>query len=230
MATGSGVTMNPHYFQPLVVLALIALSLATANWRKRNKTSQIGQKTYTPPPTQAKASPPLTEKDYLKDQLKYERERRSSAEFWLAWAFALLLIFGTVFLNTSCPASGTLPAALQGSFFGRSGGTFRRVFVTHLLKEGFHRWPAGMAIWGPWRELGNPCHGADAATTFHSQSAFVIPVASKSGAFIFMADRWDKRDLPKSRYVWLPVQFKGDAPDVEWLDQWDLSFFDRRAP
>jgi beta-xylosidase len=86
------------------------------------------------------------------------------------------------------------------------------------------------SIWGPWRELGNPCHGADAATTFHSQSAFVIPVAGKPDAFILMADRWDKGDLPKSRYVWLPVQFNGDAPDVEWLDQWDLSFFDRRAP
>jgi hypothetical protein len=82
------------------------------------------------------------------------------------------------------------------------------------------------SIWGPWRELGNPCTGPDSETTFHGQSTFVFPVAGKSGAFIFMADLWNKRDLPKSRYLWLPLQFQEDRFAVPWRKRWDLSVFD----
>ena len=84
------------------------------------------------------------------------------------------------------------------------------------------------SIWGPWVELKNPCRGRDAETTFHSQGTFVFPVRGKRDAFILMADRWMKSDLPSSRYVWLPITFQGVSPEVEWLNQWDLSFFDRR--
>jgi len=46
--------------------------------------------------------------------------------------------------------------------------------------------------------MGNPCIGADADTTFHAQSTFVLPVMGKPGAFIFMGDRWKKEDLRNS--------------------------------
>lgn len=78
------------------------------------------------------------------------------------------------------------------------------------------------SIWGPWRELGNPCAGRDAAITFHAQSTFVFPVAGKPGIFIFMADRWNKRDLPKSRYLWLPVLFEHDRFIIPWRNRWEL--------
>ncbi len=46
---------------------------------------------------------------------------------------------------------------------------------------------------GPWTGHGNPCVGpADRiATTFQSQSTFVLPMPGKKDAFIFMADRWN---------------------------------------
>jgi hypothetical protein len=81
------------------------------------------------------------------------------------------------------------------------------------------------SIWGPWRECGNPCVGPDAATTFHSQGAFVFPVAGQPDAFIFMADRWNKKDLPDSRYVWLPLVFEQDQLKLPWLPEWSPSFF-----
>jgi len=31
-------------------------------------------------------------------------------------------------------------------------------------------------IFGPWKELGNPCQGLDSALTFHGQSTFVLPI------------------------------------------------------
>jgi hypothetical protein len=85
------------------------------------------------------------------------------------------------------------------------------------------------SIWGPWRELGNPCRGKDADTTFHSQGTFVFPVAGQKDAYIFMADRWNKTDLPNSRYVWLPILFRDECPQLEWMEEWDLSFFQFRS-
>jgi len=86
------------------------------------------------------------------------------------------------------------------------------------------------SIWGPWRELGNPCLGRGANTTFQSQSAYVFPVIGKPDAYILMADRWEKSNLPDSRYVWLPILFDGDSPKLKWRNEWDLSFFERPNP
>ena len=83
------------------------------------------------------------------------------------------------------------------------------------------------SIWGPWTELGNPCRGPEAEITFRGQSAYVLPIAGRRNAFIFIADRWNKTDLADSRHLWLPLQFKDGRPVVEWREQWDLSFFER---
>ena len=53
-----------------------------------------------------------------------------------------------------------------------------------------------------WHSLGNPCQGhssIDAAYTFWSQPAFVLPIASHPGQYIFMADRWQPTNLAESR-------------------------------
>jgi len=82
------------------------------------------------------------------------------------------------------------------------------------------------SIWGPWTELGNPCVGADSGKeTFGAQSTFILPVAGRGDAFIFMADRWNKKNLADSRYVWLPLIFENDKPVIRWFDTWDLSRF-----
>lgn len=85
------------------------------------------------------------------------------------------------------------------------------------------------AILGPWTDLGDPCIGPDEQTkiTFGSQSTFVLPVQGKPGAFIYMGDRWKPANPIDATHIWLPVQFdKNGKPFLEWMDQWDLSFFD----
>lgn len=82
------------------------------------------------------------------------------------------------------------------------------------------------SIWGPWQELGNPCLGEDAELTFHSQSTFILPLQGREGAFIFMADRWRPENAIDGRYIWLPILFRNDRIEIEWIDEWDLSFFD----
>jgi hypothetical protein len=81
-------------------------------------------------------------------------------------------------------------------------------------------------VLGPWTSKGNPCVGTNANTTFGTQSTFVLPLAAQPGCFIFMADRWSPRQLPDSRYVWLPLMLKPDGGlTLEWRPAWKLSVF-----
>ncbi|MFB3880763.1 MAG: glycoside hydrolase family 43 protein [Armatimonadota bacterium] len=112
---------------------------------------------------------------------------------------------------------------------------FRRADRCYLITSGCSGWAPNAAdcavsdsVMGPWQSQGNPCIGSaeEVATTFHSQSTFVLPVQGREDAFIFMADRWNPRSLGDSRYVWLPIEFEGDRLALRWRDSWDLSVFD----
>ena len=79
-----------------------------------------------------------------------------------------------------------------------------------------------------WWEPGqNFCVDNGAATSYRSQSTFVLKVEGKEGAYIYMGDRWNSSDVGgKSEYVWLPLSVRSGAPTVKWYDKWDLSVFD----
>lgn len=85
------------------------------------------------------------------------------------------------------------------------------------------------SIMGPWTPLGNPVRGSaeDAATTFRSQSTFVIeaPVRAKGGkkSYIFMADRWAPKNAIDGRYVWLPIEWENGKPILRWRDSWTMA-------
>jgi hypothetical protein len=82
------------------------------------------------------------------------------------------------------------------------------------------------SIMGTWTEHPNPCRGEGAELTFHSQSTYILPVADKKDAFIFMADRWTPNRPIDGRYVWLPVLFENGLPILKWFDKWNLTIFD----
>lgn len=98
----------------------------------------------------------------------------------------------------------------------------------YLIASGCTGWdpnPARSAvaehIFGPWKELENPCRGRDAKITFGGQSTFVLPIAGQPGRFIAMFDRWKKWDLQDSRYLWLPLHIDDQGhPIVTWHDEW----------
>jgi len=121
-------------------------------------------------------------------------------------------------------------------FIGRfmeAPALFRKDSLYYFIGSGCTGWNPNAArsavapsIWGPWEELGNPCAGKDSALTFHAQSTYVLPVAGKKNAFIFMADRWNPANAIDGRHVWLPIRFEGTRIRLEWSDEWDLSDFD----
>ncbi|QNE41085.1 family 43 glycosylhydrolase [Hymenobacter sp. NBH84] len=106
----------------------------------------------------------------------------------------------------------------------------------YLITSGCTGWDPNQASlhvadrpFGPWKPLGDPMTGPNAKLTFGGQSTYVLPVAGRKDAFLFMADRWNPKDLKDSRYLWLPVQFKDGQPTIGWLDQWNLNFFNNSS-
>ncbi|MFN3407975.1 MAG: glycoside hydrolase family 43 protein [Limisphaerales bacterium] len=112
---------------------------------------------------------------------------------------------------------------------------FKRGAKYYLIGSGCTGWTPNEARsavadhpMGPWVELGNPCIGKGADRTFQSQGTFVLPVAGRKDAFIFMADRWKQWDLADSRYVWLPLRFDdAGKPVIEWKEHWHPGDFER---
>jgi hypothetical protein len=90
---------------------------------------------------------------------------------------------------------------------------------------------AASSIFGTWEELGNPClgEGRRIANSFESQTTFVLPIAGKPDAFIYMADRWRPENAIDGRYIWLPIEFQHGVPTISWHDEWDLGFFDLKT-
>ncbi|MBN2589288.1 MAG: family 43 glycosylhydrolase [Sedimentisphaerales bacterium] len=104
----------------------------------------------------------------------------------------------------------------------------------YLISSGCTGWTPNAAdismsdnIFGSWQSKGNPCIDDGAELTFRTQSTCVLPVAGKTGCYIYMGDSWNPRRLSDSRYIWLPFKFDDNGNiEIKWLDEWDLSYFD----
>lgn len=143
--------------------------------------------------------------------------------------------------------NGTLHLSLLSDDYTRPAGRYVRLFpgrfheapamfkhqgTYYLITSGCTGWAPNAArlsraqsIWGPWEELGNPClgPGEQIANTFESQSAYVLPVTGKEGAFIFIADRWRPENAIDGRYVWLPIEFAHGVPVIRWRENWSVA-------
>ena len=81
-------------------------------------------------------------------------------------------------------------------------------------------------VTGPYvQQSHNPFSGTGAATSYRSQPAYVLPVAGKANAFIYVGDRWNTQDLGDSRYVWSPLRVAGTRITIDSPQPWDLSTF-----
>ena len=106
---------------------------------------------------------------------------------------------------------------------------FKHKGTYYMITSGCTGWDPNPArllvakdIMGPWKELANPCKGELAELTFKSQGTYILPIQGENGAYIFMADRWNKHDLYDSRYIWLPIQFEDGLPTLRWREEWSI--------
>ncbi len=121
------------------------------------------------------------------------------------------------------------------NFIGQSReapAVFKHGGKYYMLSSGCTGWDPNRAelavadsVMGPWKTIGNPCTGPDADSTFHAQSTYVQQVMGRKDCYIAMFDRWNKKDLENSRYVWLPLSFEGGKVTIPWRDRWDFGSF-----
>ena len=78
-------------------------------------------------------------------------------------------------------------------------------------------------IYGPWTKHDNPCKGYKSEITFGGQGTYILKVENKKESFIFMADMWNPNKHSDGRYIWLPISFKNNMPEIEWKEKWSLS-------
>ncbi len=74
-------------------------------------------------------------------------------------------------------------------------------------------------IFGPWKQLPNPCRGEGADKTFGAQGTYIYKVETPAqkkmfgGAdYVFMADIWNPHNLSDSRHLWIPIKFENGMP------------------
>lgn len=105
---------------------------------------------------------------------------------------------------------------------------FKRNGQYWLITSGCTGWEPNEArmfkadsVWGPWQQLPTPFTGDGADKSFRSQGCFIFKIEGTDDAFIFMADRWNPRNLKASRHIWLPIHFSADGtPVIRWTDSW----------
>jgi beta-xylosidase len=147
---------------------------------------------------------------------------------------------GKAYLIYSSEQNNTMQICLLSADYLKPTKTFNRILVDrkreapaifksegkyYLITSGCTGWspnPATYAVadqvMGPWKEYGNPCLGPGSETTFEAQSTFVLPVAGKEKTFLFMADIWNKTDLEKSTYLWLPLSVHDGKVEIKNSD------------
>ncbi|HVB04027.1 MAG TPA: glycoside hydrolase family 43 protein [Chitinophagaceae bacterium] len=160
-------------------------------------------------------------------------------------------IDGKAYLVFSSEKNKTMHVQPLSSDYLRPSGNFNRILIGldreapavfrfgkkyFLITSRCTGWDPNTASWaqadsmmGNWHQQGNPCTGPDSAITYFAQSAFVQPIIGKPGDFLFAADRWNKSDLPRSRYIWLPLLIRQGKPMIIWKKNWNLSFFTREG-
>jgi hypothetical protein len=141
---------------------------------------------------------------------------------------------GEAYLIYSSEQNNTMQVCLLSNDYLSPTKTYSRILVNrrreapalfknngkyHLITSSCTGWSPNAATYavadkplGPYKELGNPCKGPGAETTYEAQSTYVLPV---KGGYIFMADKWNKLDLEKSTYIWLPLKFEDGKIEIK---------------
>jgi hypothetical protein len=74
--------------------------------------------------------------------------------------------------------------------------------------------------WSPAVVLSTP--GSN--NSWDSQCDFVLPIHGREGTtYVYCSDRWIKTEARQGDYPWLPFEFDGDTPIVNYYQDWDIN-------
>ena len=106
------------------------------------------------------------------------------------------------------------------ALFKRNGVYFMLTSGTSGWNPNQQRYATATSITGPWTAMAD----AGNATTYGSQTAFVLPVQGTSGtSYLYLGDRWGNSiggTVNDSQYVWLPLTFPtNNTITLPWYPQ-----------
>ena len=151
---------------------------------------------------------------------------------------------GRAFHICSSEWNKTLYISLLTEDYTKPSGIFTRNFIGqsreapavfkhrgkyYMITSGCTGWDPNKALYavadsmlGSWTLMNNPCRGPGSESTFMAQSTFVFQVAGRPHNYFAMFDRWNKTDLARSGYIWLPVTFENDKMVIEWKEKFSF--------
>ena len=95
----------------------------------------------------------------------------------------------------------------------------------YMVTSGCTGWRPNSAMYaeckhllGKWKLIDNPCEGKNYRRTFEGQSAYIFEA---SGRFYLLLDHWVPRNLRRSGYSILPIEFNDGIMTIRWTEAWN---------
>ena len=100
----------------------------------------------------------------------------------------------------------------------------------YMITSGLTGWEYNQAkyfrakeLLGEWEDMGDPCVGDGARTTFCTQTTAVFRVEGRNGPYVHMAERHNTNSFLHCSYVWLPIRFDdGGTLSLTYRKKWEL--------
>lgn len=117
-----------------------------------------------------------------------------------------------------------IPSREAPHIFKRNGIYYYGTSLTDWVASSGTKYYTATDIAGPWSPA-KPMETPGSDNSWDSQVDFVFPIEGSEGTvYMFAGDRWTK-DPEAGRngdYVWLPMEFDGDEPIVNYHQDWDV--------
>lgn len=95
----------------------------------------------------------------------------------------------------------------------------------YMVTSGCTGWQPNSALYseckhlmGKWKLIDNPCEGENYRRTFEGQSTYIFDV---NGQKYLMLDHWIPKNLKKSGYSILPIEFENGIMRIKWCSEWN---------
>ena len=116
-----------------------------------------------------------------------------------------------------------IPSREAPHIFKRNGIYYYGTSRTARIRSSATTYYTATNLAGPWsrpRVLSTP--GSD--NSFDTQCDFVFPIQGAQGTtYVYDGDRWIHTEARQGDYPWLPLEFDGDVPIMNYYQDWDIN-------
>jgi hypothetical protein len=116
-----------------------------------------------------------------------------------------------------------IPSREAPHIFKRNGLYYYGTSETNGVKPSPTRYYTAANLAGPW-SAATTLITPGSSTTYETQCDFVFPFSGTQGTcYMLEADRWLPIGPKQGGYLWLPLEFNGTVPTLNYYQDWDLN-------